>query len=158
MGEPKLIIQHEVPNEWIDYNGHMNDAEYVRAFSWGVDRFMKFIGITDDFREKHQYTIYTMETHVCYLNEMKLGESFEVHLQLIDYDSKRAHVFFELIGENGKRAATSEQMLMGIDQKAGKATPFPDEIFMRVKELAKNHTPEEKPKEAGRVIGIRRKK
>ncbi|GAA0430334.1 thioesterase family protein [Lentibacillus halophilus] len=158
MSDGKVIIQHHVPDEWIDYNGHMNDAEYVRAFSWGVDRFMKHIGITDAFREQHMYTIYTLESHVCYLDEMKQDEPFEVHLQMIDYDAKRAHVFFELFGENGKRAATSEQMLMGIDQESGRPSPFPDDVWTNVEELAENHTPAEKPKEAGRVIGIRRKK
>ncbi|SFB14129.1 acyl-CoA thioester hydrolase [Lentibacillus halodurans] len=158
MGESKMIIQHEVPEEWIDYNGHMNDAEFVRVFSWGVDRFMKMIGITDYFREQNKHTIYTMESHVCYLDEMKLGEPFEVHMQIIDYDAKRVHVFYELFGEKGKRAATSEQMLMSIDQAAGKAAPFPEEVFKQVKTLAKHYTPAEKPKEAGRVIGIRRKK
>ncbi|WP_010529579.1 thioesterase family protein [Lentibacillus jeotgali] len=157
MGEAKVIIQNTVPKKWIDYNGHMNDAEYVRAFSWGVDRFMNLIGITEGFRERNQYTIYTMETHVCYLDEMKLDESFEVHIQIIDYDAKRAHVFYELFGENGKRAATSEQMLMGIDQSAGRAASFPEEIYENLKELAEDHTPDEKPKEAGRVIGIKRK-
>ncbi|GGJ97440.1 thioesterase [Lentibacillus kapialis] len=157
MGEPKVIIQHTVPDEWIDYNGHMNDAEYVRAFSWGVDRLMKLIGITDEFREESQYTIYTMETHICYLDEMKLGEPFEVHMQILDYDAKRIHVFYELFGENGKRAATSEQMLMGIDQAAGRAARFPEEISTHVQEMAAHHAPDEKPKEAGRVIGIKRK-
>lgn len=157
MGNPKVIIQHEVPEEWIDYNGHMNDAEYVRAFSWGVDRLMKLIGITDEFREKSNYTIYTMESHVCYLDEMKLGESFEVHMQLIDYDEKRLHVFYELFGEKGKRAATSEQMLMGIDQSEGRSAPFPEAIYNHVEDLAKKHSPEDTPKEVGRVIGIRRK-
>ncbi|WP_234032383.1 thioesterase family protein [Lentibacillus cibarius] len=153
-----VLIKHNVPAEWIDYNGHMNDAEYVRAFSWGVDRFMKLIGITDELREQQRYTIYTMETHVCYLDEMKLDEPFEVQMQMIDYDAKRVHIFFELFGENGKRAATSEQMLMGIDQESVRPAPFPEEVYENVKELAKHHTPEENPKEVGRVIGIRRKK
>lgn len=156
MSNAKVIIQHEVPEEWIDYNGHMNDAEYFRAFSWGVDHFMKLIGMTDEFREQHKYTIYTMEAHVCYLDEMKLGEPFEVHMQMIDYDAKRTHVFYELFGDNGKRAATSEQMLMGVDQKSGRAAPFPEDVFAKVQALAENHTPAEKPKEAGRVIGIKR--
>ncbi len=152
------MIQDKVPEAWIDYNGHMNDAEYVRAFSWAVDAFMNSIGITEDYRNKKQYTIYTMETHVCYLDEMKLDERFEVHMYVIDYDAKRAHLFFELYGENGKRAATSEQMLMGIDQSTGKASPFAEEIYSHVKELAAKHTPIEKPKEVGRVIGVRKKK
>lgn len=157
MAEGKVILQNRVQKEWIDYNGHMNDAEYVRAFSWGVDRLMKLIGIDDTFREEQHYTIYTMETHVCYLAEMKLDEPFEVHLQILDYDEKRMHVFYELYGEDGKRAATSEQMLMGIDQSTGRPAPFPNDVYTKVKALADQYTPVEKPKEAGRIIGIRRK-
>ncbi|MFC3041188.1 thioesterase family protein [Virgibacillus xinjiangensis] len=158
MSETKVILEDKVRQEWVDYNGHMNDAEYVRVFSWGVDRFMKLIGITDEFREENHYTIYTMETHVCYLNELKEGEPIEVHLQMLDYDAKRAHVFFELYGPEGRRAATSEQMLMGIDQSTGRPGPFPEEIFIQVEELGASYKPSEKPDEAGRVIGIRRKK
>lgn len=158
MNESKVIIKDNVRENWIDYNGHMNDAEYVRAFSWGVDAFMNLIGLTEDYREQSNYTMFTMENHVCYLAEMKLDEPFEVRLNMLDFDEKRAHVFFELYGENGKRAATSEQMLMGIDQAVGKASPFPEQVFEKVKELASSHTPTEKPNEAGRVIGIKRKK
>ncbi len=158
MTKSKVILEDKVREEWIDYNGHMNDAEYVRVFSWGVDRFMKLVGIDDTLRKENNYTIFTMETHVCYLAEMSLNEQLEVHLKIIDYDAKRVHVFFELYGADGKRAATSEQMLMGIDQTSGKASPFPEEVFKQVEELAKNHTPDENPKEVGRVIGIKRKK
>lgn len=157
MADGKIIIQEHVPEEWIDYNGHMNDAEYVRAFSWGVDRLMKVIGIDDAFREEQHYTIYTLETHVCYLDEMKQDEPFEVHLHILDYDAKRIHAFYELYGEDGKRAATSEQMLMGIDQTTERPAPFPDEVYTNVQNLAEQHTPNQKPKEAGRVIGIRKK-
>lgn len=158
MNQPNVILKDTVPEEWIDYNGHMNDAEYVRVFSWGVNAFMDEIGITEDFRDTNQYTIYTLESHVVYMDEMKLDEAFDVHLNIVDYDAKRVHVFFELYGEDGKRAAVSEQMLMGIDQSTGRPAPFPDPVYENVQSLAEKHTPDEKPKEAGRVIGIRRKK
>ncbi|WP_164667447.1 thioesterase family protein [Virgibacillus doumboii] len=158
MNKPKVIIEDKVREDWIDYNGHMNDAKYAKIFSWGVDRFMKLVGITDDFRENSHYTVFTMENHICYLAEMKLGKPFEVHLQMIDYDEKRAHVFYELYGKDGKRAATSEQMLMGMDQTTGRPAPFPENIVAGVKELAANHTLGEMPDEVGRVIGIRRKR
>lgn len=157
MGEANVILKHNVPGEWIDYNGHMNDAEYVRAFSWAVDAFMEQIGIDAAFREQNQYTIYTLETHVLYLDEMKLGEAFEVRLRILDYDSKRAHVFFELFGEEGKRAATSEQMLMGIDQSTGRPAPFSEDVYAQVESVAEQHSSEEVPKEVGRIIGIKKK-
>lgn len=154
----KVILQHKVPKEWIDYNGHMNDAEYVRAFSWGVDQFMEEIGIDEQFREENEYTMFTLESHICYLDEMKLDEPFEIHLQILDYDAKRTHVFLELFGEEGKRAATSEQMLMGIDQSTGRPGNFAEEILTNIKKIAKNYTTKETPKEVGRIIGIKKKK
>ncbi|MFC4559231.1 thioesterase family protein [Virgibacillus kekensis] len=157
MSTSKVILRDRVPKEWIDYNGHMNDADYVRAFSLGVDKFMELVGIDAGFREAQSYTIFTLETHVLYLDEMKLDEEFEVRMQILDYDAKRIHGFLELYGKDGKRAATSEQMLMGIDQSTGRPAPFPDDIFENVKEFAANYTPDENPKEAGRVIGIKKK-
>lgn len=157
MAKPKMILQDTVPEEWIDYNGHMNDADYVRAFSTGVDTFMESIGMSKEYIEQNQYTIYTLETHVCYLDEMKLGETFEVHMQILDFDEKRVHAFFELYGDQGKRAATSEQMLMGIDQSTGRPGDFPEDIYAEIEKIKTNHTPDEKPNEVGRVIGIRRK-
>lgn len=157
MTKAKVLLQQEVPKEWIDYNGHMNDAAYSRAFSLGVDAIMKTIGINEDTIKQNHYTIYTLETHIVYLDEMKLGETFEVRMSLLDSDSKRLHVFFELYGEDNKRAAVSEQMLMGMDQSTGRPAPFPNDVQAKVQEIADNHTPVEKPKEAGRVIGIRKK-
>src|SRR5699024_1883693 len=158
MQEVKEILKGNVKKEWIDYNGHMNDADYVRVFSLGIDAFMSLIGIDEQFRAEKQYTIFTLENHVCYLDEMKLDESFEVYFQMLDCDEKRIHIFLELYGDDGKRAATSEQMLMGMNQKNGRPAPFPQEVWDRVRELTRNYTPKEKPKEAGRVIGINRKK
>ncbi|MGX9932929.1 thioesterase family protein [Virgibacillus salarius] len=153
-----IILQDSVREEWIDYNGHMNDAEYVRVFSRAVDKLMYTIGLTEEVRNQENYTLFTLETHVCYLAEMNVAEPIEVSFQMLDYDNKRVHAFFELYGEDGKRAATSEQLLMGIDHSTGKSAPFPTAILSNVDEIADSCMPEEKPKEAGRVIGIRRKK
>ncbi|AKG05256.1 3-hydroxyacyl-CoA dehydrogenase [Salimicrobium jeotgali] len=158
MSEAKPLITSKVPVDWIDYNGHMNDADYVRAFSIGVDEFMSVIGLDEEARRKHQYTMYTLENHVCYLDEMHHEEAYEVKMYILDYDAKRVHAFLELYGENGKRAATSEQMLMGMDQSEGRPAPFPEAVSAQLKVFAEYHTPSEAPEEAGRVIGIRRKK
>ncbi|MDZ7851712.1 MAG: thioesterase family protein [Halomonas sp.] len=31
------LLETRVRPEWVDYNGHMNDAEYARVFSLAVD-------------------------------------------------------------------------------------------------------------------------
>ncbi|OKL37472.1 thioesterase family protein [Domibacillus mangrovi] len=157
MPKPLTVLNDQVREDWIDYNGHMNDADYVRAFSWAVDRFMIEIGITELFRNETLYTIFTLENHVCYLAEMTLNEPLHVTAQILDCDEKRIHLFLELYGKNEKRAAVSEQMLMGIDQQSGRPSPFPDDIFKKLAALAAKHKTLPKPKEMGRTIQIKRK-
>jgi len=154
----KFLLNDKVRKEWVDYNGHMNDAEYSRVFSWSVDRFMDFIGLDDSSRTEKQYTMFTLETHICYLAEMNLDEELEIRCYLLDYDYKRVHLFFELYGADNKRAATSEQLLMGIDQQTGKSATFPEAVSANVQAAAENYTPDEQPKEAGSTIGIRHKR
>ncbi|MEK4027979.1 thioesterase family protein [Pseudobacillus sp. FSL P4-0506] len=157
MDKQWIILKDHVQDEWLDYNGHMNDAEYARVFSWAGFNWMKEVGFNDAFRRKHQYTIFTLESHICYLAEMKPNEAFEVSLQVLDYDEKRVHFFFQLFGSNGKRAATCEQMLMGMDQKQRRTAPFPHELFEKIKHLAEQQAGLPRPKEVGQTIGIRRK-
>lgn len=151
------IFKCHVKQEWVDYNGHMNDSEYAKVFSLAVDEWMNQIGITADFRESEQYTVFTLETHLCYLDEAKEDEELTVNLQLLDHDAKRAHVFFLMENANGDRVATSEQMLMGMNTAEGRPADFPELIMNNIDKIAQDQADLEKPKEAGRTIGIRRK-
>ncbi|MBU8906798.1 thioesterase family protein [Desertibacillus haloalkaliphilus] len=150
-----LLTEH-VRTEWVDYNGHMNDAAYAQVFSFAIDRLMEEIGLDAKQREVHHYTMFTLENHICYLREAHEGEPLTVTLQLIDHDAKRLHLFFVLKNESDERLATSEQMVMGIDETSGRPAPFPEQVNGYVKEIAKRDKKKEIPKEVGRQIGIRR--
>ena len=51
-------------------------------------------------------------------------------LQLIDFDSKRAHFFQELRhAEEDWLSATSEQMSLHVDMSARKVAPWPEDIL-----------------------------
>lgn len=156
MTQKRIILETEVLPEWVDYNGHMNDAEYARVFSIGVDRIMRMIGIDDEFREEEQYTIYTLETHLTYLNEVLEGVPIQLTFQLLDHDEKRLHAFFVLEDDEGNRLATSEQMLMGVSLETRRSASFPPVISKKITEIATVDKQLPKPDEAGRTIGIRR--
>lgn len=154
----KTILTCDVKQEWVDYNGHMNDAAYAKVFSLAVDQLMQDIGIDADFREQQHYSIFTLETHVCYLDEAHLGEELTVKLQLLDHDAKRMHVFYTMKNAAGDRLATSEQMLMGMDMESGRPAVFPEQIAEAVEAIAAEQKDMPLPKEAGRTIGMKRKK
>ncbi|SER67940.1 thioesterase family protein [Salisediminibacterium halotolerans] len=146
-----------VKTEWVDYNGHMNDAAYAIVFSACVDKLMADIGLDETGRHDLQYTLFTLETHLCYLQEVHEGEKITVTLQLLDGDSKRLHVCFFMKNNQGDLLATSEQMLMGIDQTAARPAPFPDTAAGYIDELRRRDQHQERPIQAGRVIGIKKK-
>lgn len=146
-----------VKNEWVDYNGHLNDAEYARIFSLAVEELMVKIGIDETFREKQSYSIFTLETHLCYLAEASEGEKLNINLQLLDYDSKRMHIFFTMKNEENDMVATSEQMLMGMDMKEGRPGEFPKSIHEQIETIAEKQKDMSIPEQVGRTIGIRRR-
>ena len=39
-----IIYKTHVAPEWVDYNGHMNDAEYARVFSQACEALIDQIG------------------------------------------------------------------------------------------------------------------
>lgn len=156
MTERTFSMEARVRKEWVDYNGHMNDAAYAQVFSLGVDAFMDWIGLDAEARSEHRYTIFTLETHICFLKEAHEQEALQLNVQLLDKDAKRLHVFYEMRNEQGELLATSEQMLMGMDTNQGRPAPFPAKVQASLNTLWESHKDQEKPKQAGRKIGIKK--
>lgn len=151
-----MLLKDTVQPEWVDYNGHMNDAAYAKVFSMAVDNFIEKLGLDAETREKLGYSIYTLETHLCYLKEAHEGQSLSVTVQLLDHDAKRLHLFFVMENDDGEHLATSEQMLMGMDKDSGRPAVFPSPIMDQVSNLAEADRMRTKPDKAGRQIGIRK--
>jgi acyl-CoA thioester hydrolase len=156
MTERTFSMEESVRKEWVDYNGHMNDAAYAQVFSMAVDAFMDFIGLDAKARSTHRYTIFTLETHICYLKEAHEKEALQLNVQLLDRDAKRLHVFYEMRNSQEELLATSEQMLMGIDTEQGRPAPFPAAVKENLNNLWELHKDREKPEQAGRKIGIKK--
>ncbi|MDX5433630.1 MAG: thioesterase family protein [Halomonas sp.] len=151
-----LLLTTRVPPEWVDYNGHMNDAEYARVFSLAVDTLMERTGLDAEGRERLAYTLFTLETHLCYRREAHQGQALAVEVLLLDRDAKRLHVFFTMSDEAGETLATSEQMLMGIDTSSHRPAPFPPTVVKAIDALP-TVAEKEWPEAAGRRIGIPRR-
>lgn len=150
------LLHTEVKAEWVDFNGHLNDAEYVRVFSRGADGLMDLIGLDAAGRAAHQCTLYTLEMHTCYLAEVLLGEPLRVDLDILDQDIKRIHVFFSMYKGDGALIATSEQLFMAVSTASKRSTNLPDAVCRELEALGQLSA-EAWPVQAGRRVGIRRR-
>ncbi|RMJ20420.1 hypothetical protein PHISP_08710, partial [Aspergillus sp. HF37] len=75
-----------------DYNGHMNETHYLEASSLATDRFMQIIGADADYIASGR-SYFTVESHVCHLNEVHAGDRLTVTTQVLAGAGKRLHLF-----------------------------------------------------------------
>ena len=144
----------EVRAEWIDFNGHLNMAYYNVLFDHAVDHLLAMLGCGEDYLRGRAMSLFTAEAHVCYLRELKAGDRARSTLQLVAHDEKRIRLYQELFHEDGWLSATSETLLLHIDMKGLKVTPFPPDIAAAVGALAEAHRTMDRPKRASRAITL----
>jgi len=142
--------------DWVDYNGHLRDAFYLLIFSYATDAFMDLIGLDCNDREASGHSLFTLECHLNYLEEVKLGEVVEVRTQIVAHDRKRVQLYHSLHKPGSDDAlAASEQMLLHVDLAAGpRSAPFSEKtlgILLGMVETQKNLPA---PQYVGRVIGL----
>ncbi len=155
---PLDLLRESVREEWLDYNGHMNVAYYVLVLDRATDIFMDAIGVDAAYRARAKGSLFALEQHVIYLDEVRLGDSLRVTTQLVDHDDKRVHYFHRMYhGEKGYLAASGEFLSVHVDLGARRSRPFPPEITARIKRMKAAHTALSRPEEVGRSIGIRRR-
>jgi carnitine 3-dehydrogenase len=152
--EPLRLFEGTVPPDWIDYNGHMNESRYLEIFGYATDALLARIGM-DQAMLARGFSYYTVETHLRHLGEMRLGERFNATTQIIEHDGKRIHLFHRLHHEDGRLAATGEQMMVHVDTARHKACEAAPEVLALVGALAAAHRGLPLPSEAGRGIGMK---
>ena len=155
---PDPLFTAQVQDDWIDYNGHMNDAAYARVFSLSVDRLMAAIGLDQDGRDRSSLTIYTLTMTIHYLQEAHLGEGLTVTGRILEHDDKRLRVWFELKRGDGSTSALNEQLLLCVDQSGDKprAAPFAPDQIARIRAFHAADASAPVPKLAGRGISLRK--
>lgn len=152
---PLCLYRTAIRPEWLDYNGHMNEAYYVVVFSEATDAFMDYAGQDAAYRERTGHTIYTLESHIVYLLEVGEGETVRVETQLLGLDAKRYRLFHHMYNDQtGDLLATGEHMLMNVDMNGPKSAPFGDDLAARLAAIREAHDGLEVPKQAGRSIAL----
>jgi acyl-CoA thioester hydrolase len=147
-----------VPADWIDYNGHMMDGYYAIAFTEATDAFLDHVGLGAAYREQTGFSIYTVESHLCYFSSVRADARLRYSSQLLGADAKRMHVLHRMTDAgNGDEVATNELMFLHVDTATERVTPMPRERQQVVTALAAEHAALPTPPSAGRQIGMPRR-
>ena len=141
--------------EWVDYNGHLRDAFYLLIFSYATDALMDRLGLDSQNRETSGHSLFTLEVHLNYLHEVKLGAHVEVRTQLIGHDKKRLHVYHSLHLVGDERAlAGNEQLLLHVDLAGPRSAPFGEHSLALLQAIEDQQRDLPRPEHVGRVIAL----
>ena len=155
-----LDIHHStVLPEWVDWNSLMNVAFYVTAFDQASGAFMRNMGLGRRYVDGKLGMTFVLETHVTYDREMREGAPMRFTTQLLERDAKKVHLYHEMFhGERDYLAATNEVIVMNIDYATRRSAPWPDFAMERIDKMVAAHKSLPVPRQAGRLIGIKKKK
>ena len=151
---PLAFANTTVPNEWLDYNGHMNESMYMIAASFGYEAFAQYVGLTSEWvATKGSY--FTAENHCVYLDECSEGDELTIKTLLADADKKRLHMV-HYVYRGDDLCFAMEQMNLYVDVQARRVAEVPDEMWTRI-EKVKNAHAEIEAEYTSRTIGIKKK-
>jgi len=153
-----ILHRETVQPDWIDYNGHMNLAYYVLVFDHATDALQDVVGLDAAYRAATGGSIFVVEAHLTYDNEVTLGEEMRVRTRVMDVDNKRLHLFHEMFAGNDDRlAATNELMILHVDLASRRTAPFPPPVLAHLERLKAVHGALPEPAQAGRRIVMKKK-
>ena len=131
------IYSTRVLPDWVDYNGHLRDAFYVLVISLATDALMDRIGLDAEYRKRTECTLFSLEMHMHWLEEVKATDTLEIDAVVLGADQKRLHIGCDVrIARHPKPVATAEFMLLHVHQgdKPG-AAPFPADVHAAIERL-----------------------
>ncbi len=156
---PFTCTSIKVLPEWIDANGHMNVAYYLKAFDLGFDTTYDALGMGYDLMDRQSASTMAAEMHITYQNELLEGDPIRVESRLIDFDAKRFHWFQTMHhADKGYLAGTCEWMILYIDMTRRRVASMPDDLAALMARVKQAHDALPPPPELGRSISLKNKR
>ncbi len=139
-------------DDWLDAYGHLNEAYYMVPFSNATWALQDHFGIGVDYFERTGGALYTVETHLRYLKEVRAPAMLEIGTMVLGSDAKRLR-FAHVMTVDGGESATFECVALHFDTKAGRTAPLPEAVQAALTEARVS----EPPDWAGRSVSLEKR-
>ena len=126
---------------WLDAYGHLNEAYYLVAFSNASWFMQDHFGIGVDYFKDTGCAMYTVETHIRYLMDVRAPAQLDIETIILGADAKRIWFAHQMMVENTLRA-TGEFMTLHYHTKENHTTPMPEPIQSALQKAKITNRPE----------------
>lgn len=157
MSTPVRTLDTTVIEDWIDYNGHLNEAYYLVIFTQATDGIQTHLGMTADSIKSDGFTLFTVESHIMYLQEVGLGKDVYVTTQILEYDNKRLRIFHRMYNTQDELLSTVEKLFVSYNLQQERVVNFDDAFAANIAKLVEQQGDMPAPEVAGKGIVLKRK-
>ena len=139
-------------DSWVDAYGHLNEAYYLVPFSNTTWKLQDHFGIGVDYFEETGCALYTVETHLRYLKDVRSPALIEIESILLGCDAKKIWFAHQMIVD-GDICATAEFMALHYSTRDSRTIELPQ----AVQAALKSAETAEKPSWVGRQISLQKR-
>jgi len=137
---------------WLDLYGHLNEAYYLVPFSNTSWVMQDHFGIGGDYFDATGCAIYTVETHLRYLNDVHAPATMDIETMVLGSDAKKIWFAHRMLVA-GKLCATAEFMALHYNTRESRTMEMPVEVQAQLDAAVVS----EMPDWAGRQISLIKK-
>ncbi len=139
-------------DEWLDAYGHLNEAYYLVPFSNTTWLMQEHFLMGVDYFKRTGCALYTVETHLRYLKEVRRPALLEIETLILGSDAKKIWFAHQMVA-GGTVRATAEFMILHYDTRQERAARMPD----AVQTMLKHAETAQSPDWVGRQVSLHKK-
>lgn len=119
-----------------DHMGHMNVMWYVGKFDEATWQLFSMLGLPPSFLREQNRGMAAVQENITYKRELRPGDVVSIRSGVLEVKEKAIRFFHEMYNdETGEIAATAEMTGVHLDTVMRKSSPFPGQVFERVRAL-----------------------
>jgi len=129
-----ILRLHSEPmqDSWADAYGHLNEAYYLVPLSNATWVMQDHFGIGTDYFDATGCAIYTVETHLRYLNDVRAPANMNIETLMLGSDAKKIWFAHQMLVD-GNLCATAEFMTLHFNTREGRTMEMPAEVQAALK-------------------------
>jgi len=126
---------------WLDTYGHLNEAYYLVPFTnanWAMQEHFD-IGVA--YFDATGCALYTLETHLRYVREVRKPAQLRVESILLGFDPKKiwcAHIMYV----SDRISATAEMVMLHYSTREKRSSPMPDDVLAMLQDAQSDGSPD----------------
>jgi len=136
-------------DSWLDLYGHLNEAYYLVPFSNTTWIMQDHFNIGSDYFDATGCALYTVETHLRYLNDVRAPASMDIETLVLGSDARKIWFAHRMLVAD-KLCATAEFMALHYNTREGRTMEMPTAVQAQLEAAAVTELPDW----AGRQISL----